>query len=69
MIFLKRLRERIPNEGQPMVARPKRRVSPKRQYKLNRRQKNRMKRWQTPDYDPRPRAVERHVVTRLPSRF
>lgn len=43
-------------------------VSPKRQYKLNRRQKNRMKR-QTPSYNPNANSLASRVVARLPFRF
>lgn len=44
-------------------------VSPKRQYKLNRRQKNRLKRWQTPDHNPNANSIASRVMSRLPLRF
>ena len=58
-----------PMQGQRSIAPTHKLVSPKRQYKLNRRQKNRLKRWQTPDHNPNANSIASRVMARLPLRF
>jgi len=61
----------MPDDEQQGIApsRPTKLVTAKRQYKLTRRQKNRAKRWQTPDYNPQPYGFTSRLVSRLPLRF
>lgn len=56
-------------QGQRSIAPTHKLVSPKRQYKLNRRQKNRLKRWQTPDHNPNANSIASRVMAGLPLRF
>ena len=58
-----------PMQGQRSIAPTQKLVSPKRQYKLNRRQKNRLKRWQTPDHNPNANSIASRVMAGLPLRF